>query len=203
MHDPGVDRTTDGAGLVRDLSLADIRALRITGGDQGAVVPTLREALDLASGRAAVDLEIKNIPGEPDFKANEEQAVAAVHRALAEAAFVGDVIVSSFNPLSIAASRAIDPTVPTGLLTEYGVDAATALAFAADEGHDWVLPFTHRVLEAGPAFPEAAHRAGLLLGTWITDDPVEAMQLFAAGVDAVATNDPRAMVAARREAYGA
>ena len=56
------------------------------------------------------------------------------------------------------------------------------------------------VLEAGPAFPGAVHDAGLLLGTWITDDPAEAVALVRAGVDAVATNDPRAVVAAVAEA---
>jgi glycerophosphoryl diester phosphodiesterase len=35
-----------------------------------------------------------------------------------------------------------------------------------------------------------------LIGTWLTDDPDEAVQLFASGVDAVATNDPRRVVSA-------
>jgi glycerophosphoryl diester phosphodiesterase len=45
----------------------------------------------------------------------------------------------------------------------------------------------------------AAQRAGLLLGTWITDDPMLAADLFGGGVDAVATNDPRRLVTACRE----
>ena len=98
-------------------------------------------------------MEIKNIPGEPDFDAERELAVEAVHRCLDEVGFVGDVIVSSFNPLSIAASRAARPEIPTGLLAEYRVDAAAALRFAADQGHAWVLPFVKQVLEAGPGFP--------------------------------------------------
>ena len=117
-------------------------------------------------------------------------------------AFVGDVIVSSFNPLSIAASRAARPEIPTGLLAEYRVEAAAALRFAADQGHAWVLPFVKQVLEAGPGFPGEVHDAGLLLGTWITDDPAEAVALGGSGVDAVATNDPRRVVAAVAEAAG-
>ena len=173
MHDPTLDRTTDGTGLVshqhpgRGAGVAHHAHHR--GGGRGC--PRWRRRSELLSGRAAVDVEIKNIPGEPDFDAERELAVEAVHRALDEVGFVGDVIVSSFNPLSIAASRAARPEIPTGLLTEYRVEAAAALRFAADQGHAWVLPFVKQVLEAGPAFPGEAHDAGLLLGTWITDDP--------------------------------
>jgi hypothetical protein len=41
-----------------------------------------------------------------------------------------------------------------------------------------------------------------LLGTWITDDPAEAVALGGSGVDAIATNDPRRVVAAVTEAAG-
>jgi glycerophosphoryl diester phosphodiesterase len=197
IHDPSVDRTTDGSGVVRSMTVAEIRALRIaTHEGQTEHVPTLDEVLRLASGRVAVDVEIKNIPGEPDFDAERELAVEALHLALDVVGFVGSVIVSSFNPRSIAASRALRPEVPTGLLTEYSVDAAAGLRYAAAEGHTWVLPFVDRVREAGEGFPDVAHRAGLLLGTWLTDDPEEALDLFASGVDAVATNDPGAVMAA-------
>ncbi len=204
MHDPTVDRTTDGTGEVRSLTLDDIQALGIAAED-GTVerVPTLTDALALLSGRAAVDVEIKNLPGEPDFDGEREPAVDALQTALDEVAFVGSVIVSSFNPRSIAYSKARRPEIPTGLLTEYRVDAIAGLTYASAEGHDWVLPFTGKVLEAGEAFPALVHEAGLLLGTWITDDPAEAVRLFESGVDAVATNDPRAIVTACARAFGA
>jgi glycerophosphoryl diester phosphodiesterase len=204
MHDPDVDRTTDGTGLVRSMSLAEIGRLRIrTEAGGSASIPTLREVLDLLSGRAAVDIEIKNIPGEADYDGEREAAVEAVHAALAERSFVGEVIVSSFNPLSIAASRALDPSIPTGLLTEHRVDARAALAFAADHGHQWILPFAGKVFEAGPTLSDDVHAAGMLLGTWITDDPKEAVTLLQVGVDAVATNDPRHVVPARAEVVAA
>jgi glycerophosphoryl diester phosphodiesterase len=196
IHDSSVDRTTDGSGDVRSMTLDDVRALRIGGGEETERVPTLEDVLRLASGRVAVDVEIKNIPGEPDFDAEREPAVEALHRALDDVGFVGIVIVSSFNPRSIAASKALRPEVPTGLLTEYSVDAEAALTYAAAEGHAWVLPFLGKVRESGPGLPGAVHGAGLLLGTWLTDDPDEAIGLFASGVDAVATNDPRGVVAA-------
>jgi glycerophosphoryl diester phosphodiesterase len=204
MHDAGVDRTTDGSGLVHDMTLVQVQALGITDANGGSHhVPTLWETLAALSGRVAVDVEIKNIPGEPDFDPARELAVEAVLRALDEVAFVGPVIVSSFSPLSIARSRALQPDVPTGLLTDFGVDAEAALAYASAQGHPWVLPYAGKVREAGPGFPSAVHQEGMLLGTWLTDDPADAVALFASGVDAVATNDPRRVVAACAEAFDA
>src|SRR5262249_9544276 len=147
MHDATLDRTTNGAGLVREHTLAEVLALRIPGRDgRSYSVPTLHETVAVLSGRAAIDVEIKNIPGEPDFDPDDEVAVALVHRALDDVAFMGDVIVSSFNPRSIAASRASRPDIATGLLTNVEVDAAAALHFAAEQDHAWVLPFVDRVV---------------------------------------------------------
>ena len=200
LHDAGVGRTTDGGGVLHDLTLAQVKGFRIQGGHD---VPTLEEALRTLSGRIGVDLEIKNIPGEPDFTADAEPVVDASLRALDEVGFSGPVLLSSFNPRSLAHARAVAPDVPTGLLTEYSVEAAAALAFASREGHPWVLPFVGKLNEAGDGFVEQVHVAGILLGTWIVDDPETAVALLRAGLDAVATNDPAAVVAARHAAFGA
>jgi glycerophosphoryl diester phosphodiesterase len=200
IHDAAVDRTTDGAGLVRDLTLAEVLRLRIDGPEsRSRAVPTLHEALASLSGRVAVDIEIKNVPGDPDFEPDEEVAVHLVHRALDDVAFVGGVLVSSFNPRSLAASSDARPEVPTGLLTDVGVEAAATLHFAAEQGFAWILPFADRVEEAGDGFARAVHEAGLLLGTWIVDEPERARALLRAGVDALATNHPRAIGAACRD----
>jgi glycerophosphoryl diester phosphodiesterase len=190
MHDPDVSRTTDGMGIVSEMTLDEVRRLG---------VPTLEEALRCLSGRAAVDMEIKNSPNEPGYRPDAEPAVEATLAALDEVAFTGPVIVSSFNPRSIAHSRALRPDVPTGLLTWVDVDADDALSQATGQGHSWVLPFVTKVLEAGDGFGARVHEASALLGVWITDDPEIARQLFELGADAVATNDPRSIVPIRNE----
>jgi glycerophosphoryl diester phosphodiesterase len=198
MHDPDVSRTTDGTGLVPELTLADVRRLRIPLPDGGVTgVPTLEEALACLSGRAAADIEIKNLPDEPGFTSDREEAVEATLEALDEVGFPGSVIVSSFNPRSIAHSRALRSDVPTGLLTEYDVDADEALARATAQGHPWVLPFVSKVLDAGEGLADRVHAQGALLGVWIADDPDTARQLFELGADAVATNDPRSIITVR------
>ncbi|WP_018830047.1 glycerophosphodiester phosphodiesterase family protein [Salinispora tropica] len=64
MHDGTVDRTTDGSGAVSELTLAEVKQLRLKvglGGDQApltdARVPTLAEAMAVVRGRAMVNLD--------------------------------------------------------------------------------------------------------------------------------------------------
>jgi len=66
MHDVSVDRTTDGFGLVSDLTLAQVRNLRVRIGKGGPTaafthrrVPTLDEALDLAKDRILINIDAK------------------------------------------------------------------------------------------------------------------------------------------------
>lgn len=60
MHDTTVDRTTTGHGRVSDLTLAQIRGLRLRNGYGAATpfpVPTLREVLVAVKGRILVNLD--------------------------------------------------------------------------------------------------------------------------------------------------
>ncbi|HEX5903655.1 MAG TPA: glycerophosphodiester phosphodiesterase [Actinomycetota bacterium] len=196
MHDPVVDRTTDGTGFVHELTAAELTALRV-GPD--ATVPTFAEVLEAASGRAALAVEIKNIPGEPAYDPAGEPIVAAVHAELERSVFGGVALVISFNPSSIEASKALAPDVPTGFLTTDLVDPREALAYAAAKGHDMVLPGTWASIPAGESFPEEVHAAGLRAGTWTVDDPETLRLLFDRGFDAVASNDPAMALAVLAE----
>jgi glycerophosphoryl diester phosphodiesterase len=203
MHDPQVDRTTDGHGLVRDLTLAQMKRLRIVTSDGDvAEVPTLTEALTCCLGRVTVDIELKNIPGEADFEPDGQGVAEATVRALEEAGGSASAIVSSFNPWALGRVRDSAPTIVTGLLTNHEVEAAAGLAFAQERGFGWILPVVRQLRAADPGFVAEAHRAGISVGTWITDVPAEVVALFRSGVDAVATNDPEAVMPAVREAYG-
>jgi len=187
MHDPTVDRTTDGAGPVHELTLDEIRSL-----DAGAgqAVPTLEEALALLSGRAGVAIEIKVLPGEAAFDPADDRVVRETHAVLERSAFEGPVLAMSFYPGWIDASRAIDPHVPTGFLSTQLVAVDDVLAYAVANGHPMILPGTRALVPAGAAFVDRAHDAGVRVGTWTADRPDEVRALLDMGVDAIASNDP-------------
>ena len=106
MHDVDVAATTNGHGFVHTLSLAEVKRLDASAGKgPRAEVPTLDEALSTLSGRAGINIEIKNLPGEPSFDSPREAAAEAVVEALDRLGFDGTVLVSSFNWLSIERVR--------------------------------------------------------------------------------------------------
>jgi glycerophosphoryl diester phosphodiesterase len=198
LHDFDVSRTTNGSGFVHQLSLAEVKRLDASGGrGNAAEVPTLKEALGALSGRAGVNVEIKNLPGEPAFDSPREAAAEEAVRLLDETGFSGPVLVSSFNWLSIERVRALDAGIQTGFLTSAVVDPRAALVYVRSRGHGYVLPQSPALLQAGGGFVEDAHRDGIRVGTWTVDDPETIEQLFAMGADAVATNDPSAAVPIR------
>jgi glycerophosphoryl diester phosphodiesterase len=66
MHDLSVDRMSNGKGLVKDFTFAEIRQLRLKefdGGDMARVteqvIPTLKEALTAAKGKILLNLDAK------------------------------------------------------------------------------------------------------------------------------------------------
>ena len=199
LHDPDVSGATDGSGLVHELALADVKRLDASRGrGPRQEVPTLTEALELIAARdGGVNLEIKNLPGEPAFDSPREAVLEAALEALEATSFPGPVLVSSFNWLTIERSKQLAAEIPTGFLSIAAIDAHAALVYARRNGHDFVLPQTPALLAAGAGLIEEAHRDGVRVGTWVADDEAELETLFRWEVDAVAVNDPVAAIAVR------
>lgn len=196
IHDPTTDRTAGVPSVVRATNADALRRLDVGGPGEPQTVPLLDEALGCLSGRAGAVIEIKNLPGEPDHTPDGEPIVAAVLEALDRTAFVGPVLVVSFNPASVAAVRSSAADVGTGLLLAGSGDPRPGLAHAARAGHDMVLPGTWGLLPAGAGFVDEAHALGIRVGTWTVDDPATVGELRDWGVDAIASNDPAMALAA-------
>jgi glycerophosphoryl diester phosphodiesterase len=135
LHDPDVTSTTDGTGYVHQLTLAEVKRLDASPGERERhEVPTLAEALE-AIGGAGVNLEIKNLPGEPAFDSPREATLEAAVGILGEVRFEGPVLVSSFNWLTIERARELAPGVRVGT---WVVDDADTLALLYSWGIDAV-----------------------------------------------------------------
>ncbi len=84
MHDQSVYRTTNGAGLVKDLTLEQIRSLdagsKFDAKFAGELVPTLEEALDAVHGKAMLNIEVKNVGSEGARTFMAQQIAALVAR---------------------------------------------------------------------------------------------------------------------------
>jgi len=185
IHDETVNRTTDGHGLVKEHTLAELKQLdagRWFGPDfVGQRVPVLDEVLVWARERnTVVDIEIKNAP---IYYAGIEEAVV---ESLDRAGMAEQVIVISFDHGSVQRVKALDSRVATGVLySARPTDGGLGLARAAQA--DAVLPQWAFVT---PEDVDLAHRADLVVAPWATSDPEVLRGLIAAGVDAIGTNHP-------------
>jgi glycerophosphoryl diester phosphodiesterase len=202
LHDEDLSRTTDGSGLVREVSLAELKALDASAGrGPRQAVPTFAEALEaIGPTGAGVDIEVKSLGGADPGR---HELLEAALEVLQGAGFPGPVLVSSFNGLTLQRCRELAPGLPTGFLSAAAIDPMSALTYVRQAGHEFLLPQAESLLEAGPDFVEACHAAGVRLGTWTVDDEATMERLFGWGVDAVASNRPALAVAVRDRVSGA
>lgn len=156
-------------------------------GDLEAWIPTLDAALDVSRGM--VNVEIKDLPGEPGHDLRHTTA-----RLVAEALVdrEGDLLVSSFAPGALRAVREVAPELRIGLLTVPG--AATAgIEVALDLGAAAVHPAD---ADVDADLVAAAGDAGLATNVWTVDEPDRLRELAGWGVDAAITNEPAAALRA-------
>jgi glycerophosphoryl diester phosphodiesterase len=181
-----VRRTGDGARAVHhDAHLPDGRAIcELAAEGLPASVPLLADALEVCDGMG-VNIEIKNGPDDPDF----DPGCGLADLVVAEVdGFARDrLLVTSFDPATIARVRALDPTIPTGLLAFALEDPRPAIDAAARAGHRAINPWDPYVTDD---FVAAARTAGLDVHVWTVNDPARMGELIELGVDGIITDVP-------------
>lgn len=183
-----VRRTADGATAIHhDAHLPDGRALvALARADVPDAVPTLDAALEACAGMG-VNIEIKNVPGEPDFdptRSLAEVVVAAARRHLGP----GRTLVSSFDAAMVERVRVLAPELPTALLVFlWGDSVVRVLDRCAAAGHTAIHPWDGLVDDDVVTL---AHDRGLAVNVWTVDDPGRMRTLVAWGVDGLCTNEP-------------
>lgn len=196
IHDPSVDRTTNGRGAVADYDLRELRALSaghpavFGAAHAGERVPTLIETLHFLKGRARLVVEIK---GEAAAEGADDGGIEALTLAdIHRAGMLGEVALLSFDTAVLERCRALDPQVPRGHLF-YRAPVEQVLAKAETVAADFILP------EKGllsPELLERARAAGLRVATWLVDDPAELPGLLAYDLFGIGTNRPGALLEA-------
>ena len=180
LHDPTLERATDGADrrAVADISLDELRRVELTG---QAHIPTLTEALAFArERRIPVNVELKHdVP-------SRGAVIAAAARLLHAWDARHAILVSSFDPPMLAGLRAILPEVPIAVLVEpkwHQLTLRLARPLGAAAIH------LERTLTS-PDEIRALKARGLLVAVWTVNDPEEARDLAALGVDGLITDAP-------------
>ena len=204
IHDGTVERTTNGAGAVAALTLAELKKLdagyRWTndGGrtfpfrGRSVTVPTLREVLE-GFPQARLNIDIKGTP--------PPALVKNFCRVLRESRATTRVNVASFNWQTLAEFRQECPEVTTSasfdevlaLLSEAqagqktAVDKASLRAVQVPESAGGRQLLTAELVEA-------AHRRGLEVHVWTINDEAGMGRMIKLGVDGIITDHPDKLI---------
>ncbi|MBX3001647.1 MAG: glycerophosphodiester phosphodiesterase [Caldilineaceae bacterium] len=198
MHDATVDRTTNGTGLIRQKTLAELKTLdagyRWTDDDgrsfpfrgQGITVPTLEEIFQT----------LPQMPMIIEIKQAEPSIVDALCGLIRRYGRQEDVIIGSFHVDVLREMRQRCPEVATSAHTNEvrlflalnflrltKVYSPAPLAFQVPTRQDNIEIVT-------PSFVRSAHERGMQIHTWTVNDPAEMEYLLSIGVDGIITDRP-------------
>lgn len=185
IHDETIDRTSNGKGRVKDMSLEDLRAYSFDNR-----LPAFREAAcPILSLEDFLDwLEETDLLANLEFKTTIVPYPGLVEKTLdliRKRGLQDQVLLSSFNHKDIVKARSLAPEIRGGFLTasklldpagyckKYGVQAYHPL-FTTIDSKDI----------------KALKEAGIEINVWTVDQEDHIRACIQAGVDNIITNDP-------------
>jgi len=158
--------------------------VELAAGELPESVPLLADALEVCTG-LVVNIEIKDLPGEPGYDPSERLATSVADMVVARGR-VASVVVSSFWPEALDAVHRACPEIATGLLVADWFDPAECVPVALSRSCTSLHPHVALVDEALVA---KAHDSGLSVAAWTVNDRLEVSELASIGVDTVITDD--------------
>jgi glycerophosphoryl diester phosphodiesterase len=197
IHDYTVDRTTDGHGDIRQMTILEVKQLDAGAwkGPQfrGERIPTLAEVFDALAGwlqpvasarapRGFVNVEIKSTTLGTDGVERE------VVNLLAQRNLEKPIIISSFNPFALLRVKSLNPRLRRGLLYDLSEPVYLRRAWLRLLVAPHAMHPEHTMIDA--RYMNWARRKRLAVNTWTVDAPDEARRLAALGVNALITNQP-------------
>jgi glycerophosphoryl diester phosphodiesterase len=181
IHDPTLDRTTDGSGAVCEHSLAQLTQLNAGSGE---CVPTVAQVLASFPGVACI-IEVK------ELKAAEALAAVVTEHCAQDRVLVGAFDHRALLPFRYGEFyRAASRREATWFWLMSRVRSKAAIRGVAA----FTVPVRRgKVRVVDPRFVRAARRQGIPIHVWTIDDRREAERLRAIGAAGIITNFPARM----------
>ncbi len=177
IHDHTLERTTNGTGLVRDFSAADLRKLDAGDGER---IPLLQEVVELALGKVGLVIELKQVP--PLYPGLEEKLV----NMLRQLGAVQECAAISFNHQVIHDLRKMEPTLQVGILE--GAKPLHPARLLRESGADVYSPHWGAT---DPMVVKEIHAAGGAVAVWPVDDEAGIAWCRYCQPDAIFSNRPK------------
>lgn len=187
IHDDSLDRTTNGSGLVADLSLSELKALDAGSWFDprfaGERIPTLAEVLEMVRQRALVNIEIKKSAFEPS--APEDAIENQLLELVAGMNLENHVLISSFETRFLQRIARANPELALAAISLEPGDEKTVMELTQLGCYSW-----HGWYEIMTAEQVAMiHAAGCRVFSFTVNEPDLFARLSRMGVDGVFTDD--------------
>lgn len=154
-------------------------------------VPTLDEVLSLGEGNSVqFNIETKSFPDHPELTPPPDVFARMMLDVIRKHKMESRSIVQSFDFRTLHAMKRLAPGIRLSALWEGHARPFTEIANEAEAG---IISPEHKLVTAEQV--KSAHAANLEVVPWTADTPEDWQRLIDAGVDAIITDDPAALIA--------
>ncbi len=185
IHDKTVNRTTDGIGEIKKLSLVEIQSL-----DAGSKfdkrfhnekIPLLEEVFESIGKKILINIELTNYANPSDQLPEKVAELVKKHN------MQDSIIFSSFLPKTLLRIRKILPTIPAGILALPGL----AGAFSRSLFGKWITPeLVHpHFTDVHTGYVQREHQRHRKVTVWTVDTEKDIKNMLLFDVDGIITDD--------------
>ena len=176
IHDETINRTTNGDGFVNQLSLQELKALRISDIHQ---IPTLAEVLDLVNQKIVINIELKG-------KQTAKPVVALIEKYIATKNWnYNSFLISSFDWNLLQEMQQLNPKIALGVLTATDVDLA--IGFAQFIKAKSIHPYFHLLHKENTMLMQ---QKGFQVFPWTVNEPEDIQKIKSYTVNGIITDFP-------------
>ena len=157
----------------------------------GTKMPTLDEVFAMAeSSNVEFNIETKISRDKPELAPSPEEFVRLVLQVIRKHGLEKRIILQSFDYRTLHAMKAIAPEIRRSALIEFSLKPYASIAKDADAT---IVSPHYMLVSKGKV--ESAHAAGLQVVPWTPNKPADWQKMIDAGVDAIISDDPAALIA--------
>lgn len=197
IHDESVDRTTNGTGLISQLTVAEIQSLDARSifpdWPEICIVPTLDQVLDTVASVPDLIIEIKK-----DTPVRLERIISRVIEEVEARGLTDQVTITSFDPVAVGIVHRLRPAIRHGYIGNWDdpafIDTSIELGCTQVDAH---------IPTADPTLVRQGKERGWRVVVWPCNSPDELERALALQPDLICTDRPTEMRALHGALKGA
>lgn len=176
MHDAKVDRTTNGKGKVKTLTLKELKNLDAGNGEK---IPTLEEILDFVKNRAKINIDLKE-------KDVIDPMLSVIEIYVKDKKYsYKDFLISAFRPDILKAVQHRNKNIPLAL--NFAFFPKIFLFLSRTFNLQYIKPHRHVISKN---IISIAHEKGWKVLVWTINKPKDIEKMKELGVDGILTDFP-------------